>query len=131
MLVLCKSDIFLQNLDLIKALETAKRSLISLLEKLKRRSTDDHTSGSMLSIGGVEFQVVNRFTSLHERCRALQALELVHALDRLGSINFKIENFNDSSYFFVKGSIVAAEIALSAVSSKEMSVKRMKDMAKL
>lgn len=190
----CKSDVFLHNLDLVKALDSAKRTLISLLDKLKNRNYDDRSSSALLGIGGVEIQIVREIISLQDRFKALQTLELVHALDRLGSINFKTENFNDSSYFFEKAVLVskalcgeqslvhlrqksvlykskvimhhsetdvddflqveshefgvrseckfdntlvsntfalAADIALSAVSSKEMSVSRKKDMAKL
>ncbi len=78
----CLADFYIQNLDLKNAVSTAKKSLKSLLVKVMSQKYG--VDRPMFSVGGVDFEVQVDVITSRDRSRALQIVELVFAMDRLG-----------------------------------------------
>lgn len=100
-----RADFFVQNLNLKSAVSTARKSLKALLVKIMgfKYGVDK----PVFTVGGAEFEVQTDILTATDRARALQIVELIFAMERLGSINMKLENFNDGVYFLEKAAILS------------------------
>ncbi len=106
----CKADICLQNLELAKADELAKKCVALLLRKLKKHDDVESQPRTASSIGGIEVAIHGSIISTLDRTRALETLELIFALTRIGTTSLKMENFSDARYYLEKASIVSKEL---------------------
>ena len=106
----CKADICMQNLELAKADEMAKKCVTLLLKKLMKHDDIETEQRFCSRIGGIEIAIHGTIISTLDRTRALETLELIFALNRIGTTSLMMENFSDARYYLEKASIVSKEL---------------------